>query len=667
MTRAQAKERIDKLIREINHHRYLYHVLDRQEISDAALDSLKNELAKLEQEWPDLLRADSPSQRIGGIALDKFKKVQHSTKILSLVDAFDAQDIKDWEERNEKILKEKVRGYYCELKLDGLTVVLTYQKNIFIQGATRGDGATGEEVTNNLRTIESIPLTLNNIAGLKLPNVIEVRGEAVMTKNIFDKINKDQEKKGLTPYANPRNIAAGSIRQLDPKIMASRQLQFFAFELISDLGQKTHQESHEILKKLGFKTSPYNEFCQNIEAVGRYLTKWQEKRKKLDFMTDGSVIVVNQLAQEKSLWHIGKAERWMLAYKFPAEQVTTRVLDIEVQVGRTGALTPVAILQPIAVAGSIVSRATLHNQDEIERKDVRIGDTVILQKAGDVIPEIVQVLPKLRTGREKKFVFPKKCPVCHSPVYKKEGEVAFYCTNKKCFAKNVEGLIHFVSKKGFNIEGLGNSIVKLLAERNLLLTGADIFELRDGDLRGLPGFADKKINNLLQSIAKSKKVPLANFIYALGIRHVGEETAISLAQHFNDIDKLSQAKQEELEDLPDIGPEMAKSLVEWFADQPNKKLLQHLWSLGLVLENVEKSQGHLAGQTFLFTGTISMARDEAEALVRQNGGKILSSVSRNLDYLVAGSEAGYKLKKAKEFKNIKIINEQEFIKLIKNK
>ncbi len=667
MTKAQTRERIDKLIKEINHHRYLYHVLDRQEISDAALDSLKNELAKLEQEWPDLLRADSPSQRLGGVALDKFKKVQHSTKILSLVDAFDNQDIRDWEERNEKILKEKIRGYYCELKLDGLTVVLTYQKNIFVQGATRGDGTIGEDVTNNLRTIESIPLTLNEVPGVKLPNVIEVRGEAVMTKNIFDKINKDQEKKGLTPYANPRNIAAGSIRQLDSKIMASRQLQFFAFELISDLGQKTHQESHEILKKLGFKTSPYNEFCQDIRVVSKYLAKWQEKRKKLDFMTDGSVIVVNQLAQEKSLGHIGKAERWMLAYKFPAEQVTTKVLDIEVQVGRTGALTPVAILQPVAVAGSIVSRATLHNQDEIERKDVRIGDTVILQKAGDVIPEIVQVLPKLRTGREKKFIFPKKCPVCHSPVYKKEGEVAFYCTNKKCFAKNVEGLIHFVSKKGFNIEGLGDSIVKLLAEHNLLLTGADIFELCDGDLRGLPGFADKKINNLLQAIAKSKKVPLANFIYALGIRHVGEETAISLAQHFSDIDKLSRVTQEELEELPDIGPEMAKSLVEWFADQQNKKLLQHLWSLGVNIKNVEKNQGHLAGQTFLFTGTISMARDEAEALVRQNGGKILSSVSQNLDYLVAGSEAGSKLKKAKEFKNIKIINEQEFIKLIKNK
>lgn len=665
MTKAEAKARIDKLIKEVNHHRHLYHVLDSQEISDSALDSLKNELARLEQEWPDLLRADSPSQRVGGQALAKFKKVQHSTKILSLVDAFDFQDIKDWEERNVRILKEKIKAYYCELKLDGLTLVLTYKKNIFVQGATRGDGQIGEEVTNNLRTIESIPLQLNNLSGVKLPEVIEVRGEAVMAKNIFAKINKEQAKKGESLYANPRNIAAGSIRQLDPRVTASRQLEFFAFELISDLGQKTHEESHEILKKLGFKTSPYNELCGDIVDVGKYLAKWQEKRKKLDFMTDGSVIVVNQLAQEKKLGHIGKAERWMLAYKFPAEQVTTKLLDIEVQVGRTGALTPVAILEPVTVAGSVVSRATLHNQDEINRKDVRIGDTVILQKAGDVIPEIVQVLTKLRSGKEKKFIFPKNCPVCHSPVFQKSGEVAFYCTNKKCFAKNVEGLIHFVSKKGFNIEGFGNSIVRLLADKNLLLTGADIFELREGDLRGLPGFADKKINNLLQSIASSKQINLANFIYALGIRHVGEETAISLAQHFHDIKKMSQASQEELQDLPDIGPEVAKSLHEWLSDEQNKKLLEHLLSLGIIIKNSTSIKGVLSGQTFLFTGTMSIARDEAENMVRQNGGKILSSVSSNLNYLVVGENPGSKIAKAQNIKSIKVINDKEFLKLIK--
>lgn len=664
MTKAQAKDRIDKLIKEVNHHRYLYHVLDREEISDAALDSLKNELAKLEQEWPDLLRPDSPSQRVGGQALDKFKKVEHSTKILSLVDAFDFQDIKDWEERNEKILKTKTKAYYCELKLDGLTLVLTYKKNIFFQGATRGDGRVGEDVTNNLRTIESIPLQLRQLSDRKMPEIVEVRGEAVMSKAVFNQINKEQSKKGESLYANPRNIAAGSIRQLDPQVTASRSLEFFAFELITDLGQKTHEESHDLLKKLGFKTSPYNELCSDLGAVNKYLTKWQEKRKKLDFMTDGSVIVVNQLEQERVLGHIGKAERWMLAYKFPAEQVTTKLLDIEVQIGRTGALTPVAILEPVTVAGSVVSRATLHNQDEIRRKDVRIGDTVILQKAGDVIPEIVQVLPKLRTGQEKRFIFPKKCPVCHSPVSQKSGEVAFYCTNKKCFAKNVEGLIHFVSKKGFNIEGLGDSIVRLLADKNILATGADIFELKDGDLRGLPGFADKKINNLLQAIDKSKQINFANFIYALGIRHVGEETAISLAQHFPDIAQLSQASQEDLQALPDIGPEVAKSLSEWFDDEQNKKLIKHLLSLGVTIKNSISTRGFLSGQTFLFTGTMSIARDTLENMVRQNGGKILSSVSKNLNYLVVGDNPGSKLSKAQNIPSIKIINDHEFLKLI---
>lgn len=664
MTKAEAKLRIDKLVQEVNHHRYLYHVLDSQEISDAALDSLKNELAKLEQEWPDLIRSDSPSQRVGGQPLSKFKKIQHSTKILSLVDAFDNQDIRDWEDRNEKILKEKIKGYYCELKLDGLTVVLTYKKGIFVQGATRGDGSIGEDVTNNLKTIESIPLALHQVAGLKLPETVEVRGEVVMEKFIFEKINKDQEKRGLPPYANPRNIAAGSIRQLDPKVTASRKLQCVAFELITDLGQKTHQQSHDLLKKLGFKTSPYNEYCPRVEVVDKYLAKWQEKRKKLSFMTDGSVIVVNDIAQEKKLGHIGKAERWMLAYKFPAEQVTTKVLGIEVQVGRTGALTPVAILQPVPVAGSVVSRATLHNQDEIVRKDVRIGDTVILQKAGDIIPEIVQVLPKLRTGQEKRFKFPSKCPVCHSAVYQKEGEVAFYCTNKKCFAKNVEALIHFVSKKGFNIEGLGDNIIKLLADRNLISTSADIFQLKDGDLRDLPGFADKKINNLLVAINNSKKVSLANFIFALGIRHVGEETSIFLAQHFGTFEKLSRASQEDLEAIYDIGPELAKSIVEWFNDEQNKKLLAQLWQAGVQVKSAAKTSGVLGGKTFLFTGSLNLGRDEAEELVRKNGAKILSNVSKNLDYLVLGENPGSKLAKAQAIKSIKIIDEKEFLKLI---
>ncbi|MBT7228415.1 NAD-dependent DNA ligase LigA, partial [Candidatus Parcubacteria bacterium] len=426
MTKIEAKKRITKLIEEIKHHNYLYHILDKQEISDGALDSLKNELADLERQFPEFLRGDSPTQRVSGKALDKFVKVKHSTGILSLADAFDIEDIKDWQERNEKILKQKIKGYFTELKLDGLTVVLTYKDGIFWRGATRGDGKIGEDVTNNLKTIESIPLSLRPIANKKLPKIIEVRGEVVMHKDVFTKINKIQQKKGLAAFANPRNVAAGSIRQLDPKIVASRKLDCFAFELITDLGQKTHQQVHQYLAELGFKINPNNQPCKNIDEVHKYLDKWVEKRKKLPYETDGAVIVVDDMTQEKTLGHIGKAERWMLAFKFPAEQVTTQVLDIEVQVGRTGALTPVAILKPVSVAGSTVSRATLHNQDEIDRLDVRINDTVIIQKAGDVIPDIVEVLKKLRTGKEKKYIFPKNCPACDSSVSKKEGEVAYY-------------------------------------------------------------------------------------------------------------------------------------------------------------------------------------------------------------------------------------------------
>lgn len=663
MDKATAKIRIDKLTKEINHHRYLYHVLDTQEISDAALDSLKNELAKLEAQFPDLIQADSPTQRVGGRPLDKFDKVRHSTKILSLVDAFNNQDILDWQERNEKILKQTIKNYYTELKLDGLTVVLTYKNGIFWRGATRGDGEIGEDVTNNLRTIGSIPLSLRDIQNKKLPEIVEVRGEVVMNKSVFAEINKEQARRGLPLFANPRNVAAGSVRQLDPKVTASRNLDCIVFELITDLGQTSHQESHELLARLGFKTSPYNEFCSNIGAVIKYLAKWVEARKKLPYQTDGSVIVVNDVRQEKALGHIGKAERWMLAYKFPAEQVTTKVMDIEVQVGRTGALTPVAILEPVVVAGSTVSRATLHNQDEIERLDVRIGDTVIIQKAGDVIPDIVSVLKKLRDVSVKKFVFPKKCPACKGPVSKKTGEVAYYCTNRKCYAQNIEGLIHFVSKKGFNIVGLGDRIVAQLVDKGLVISPVDIFRLKSGDLEPLSGFARTKIDKLLQAINKAKNIDFSNFIYALGIRHVGEETAVFLADNFSNWKQLAQAKQTDLENLPDIGPEVAKSIVEWFKFEG--KMIEELLSLGVKIRNDASHGAKLSGQTFLFTGTISLGRDEAKRLVRQSGGKIIASVGPSLNYLVVGDNPGSKLAKAESLGSIKVINEEEFLKLIK--
>lgn len=663
MTESEAKKRIDKLTTEVNYHRYLYHVLDKPEISDGALDSLKRELEQLEKQFPKLKREDSPSHRVSGQPLDKFVKVKHSQKVLSLADAFSRLDIEDWRERNEKILEEKINGYYAELKLDGLTVVLTYQDGIFWRGATRGDGTVGEDVTNNLKTIESIPLSLRVPSGMKLPKIVEVRGEVVMSTAVFDRLNKQQVKINQPVFANPRNAAAGSIRQLDPKIAKNRQLDCLAFELISDLGQTSHQEVHRLLNELGFKTYIGSRLCNNLDQVEDFLSHWVDRRKKLPYNTDGAVIVVNDIVQEKKLGHIGKAERWMLAYKFPAEQVTTKVLDIEIQVGRTGALTPVAILEPVAVAGTTVSRATLHNQDEINRLDVRIGDTVIIQKAGDIIPDIVEVLKKLRIGSEKKFIFPKKCPICESLVVRQDKEVAYYCSNKKCYGQNIETVIHAVSKKGFNIEGLGDSIVKQLIDQGLVASSVDVFSLKIGDLEPLEGFANKKSQKLIEAINKAKDVNLANFIYALGIRHVGEETAIILAEHYGSLAKFRRADLDNLLAIYDIGPEMAQSIVSWLKD--NQKLLDNFLSSGVKVKNSEVKSQALSGKTFLFTGSLSIDRDEAKELVRRQGAKVVSSVSSQLDYLVLGDNPGSKLDKAKKYKNIKIIEENEFFKLIK--
>lgn len=662
MNKTEARQRIAKLSEEINHHRYLYHVLDKQEISDGALDSLKRELSELEQRFPDLILLDSPTQRVSGQPLDKFIKVRHSTRILSLADAFNRQDIDDWRERNEKLLAEKIKNYFIELKLDGLTVVLTYKKGLLWRGATRGDGVIGEEVTNNLKTIESIPLSLNKISNYKLPDIVEIRGEVVMHKDVFAKLNKQQKKNNLPLFANPRNVAAGSIRQLDPRVAASRQLDCLVFELLTDVGQKTHEESHKILNQLGFKTALHSQACRDVAEVAKFLQKWVNRRQQLPYQTDGAVIVVNDIVQEKKLGHIGKAERWMLAYKFPAEQVTTKVLDIEVQVGRTGALTPVAILEPVAVAGTTVSRATLHNQDEIERLDVRIGDTVIIQKAGDIIPDIIQVLPKLRTGREKKFVFPRQCPACGHRVTKQADEVAHYCSNKKCYAQNIEALIHFVSKQAFNIEGLGDKIVAQLVDQGLVVSPVDIFRLKTGDLKPLEGFAEQRPIKLLEAIDRAKQIDLAHFIYALGIRHVGEETSVILANHFGNISQLNRAEFDSLQNIPDIGPEVAGSIVDWLSS--HQDLLQDLLAVGIKINPVKHSGDKLAGQTFLFTGSLSIDRDQAKELVRQAGGRVVSSVSNQLNYLVAGDQPGSKLAKARQWSSIKIIDETKFLKLI---
>lgn len=648
-TKTEARERLAKLRKEIEHHRYLYHVEDRQEISDAALDSLKRELTQIERDFPDLITPDSPSQRVAGTVLAGFKKVTHTKPVLSLEDAFTAGDLADWQTRNGKILTTQLKGYYCELKFDGLSVVVTYENGILARGATRGDGRVGEDITQNLKTVESIPLRLD-LSSLKgAPRIIEVRGEIVMTKKHFDALNKDQERRHLPLFANPRNVAAGSIRQLDTKITASRKLDCFIFELMTDCGQRTHEEAHAIAAKLGFKTSRYTEFAKDLAEVGRYLAKWESRRKTLPYNTDGAVIVMNDIAQERRLGFVGKTERWMIAYKFPAEQATTRVEDIIIQVGRTGALTPVAVLTPVLLAGTTVSRATLHNADEIKRLDVRVGDTVILQKAGDIIPDVVSVLKNLRPKNATAFAFPAKCPICGSKVMRPEGEVAHYCSNKQCFAQEMEGIIHFVSKKGFDIDGLGEKIVEQLMQAGLVRDAADMFALTNDDVLPLEGFAQKSAENLVRAVDAAKRPALAKFIYALGIRHVGEETARSLAQAFRTFKKISEASFEQLEAVPDIGGVVAKSIVTWFNDKRSKKVLEKLSKAGVVVQSLQSHGGSksLTGKTFVLTGTLSEPREVIAEKIRDAGGSVSSSVSKLTDYVVAGDDPGSKLTKAR--------------------
>jgi DNA ligase (NAD+) len=541
MNKQEAKKRIEKLRREINHHRYLYHVLDKIEISDAALDSLKNELEKLEQQYPDLITSDSPTQRVGGKALEKFRKVEHFLPMVSLHDAFSEEEMRDWEERIQKLVPGKKLDYYAELKMDGLAVSLIYENGIFVRGATRGDGKIGEDVTNNLKTIEAIPLKLElkTISNKPLAiSRIEVRGEVIMTKKVFEELNKKYKKEGKPLLANPRNAAAGSVRQLNPEITAERKLDCYIYGLASDSGQKTHEQEHLIAKNLGFKTIKFNKYCRNLGEVVEFHNYWVKHKENLPYYCDGVVVTVNNLFLHEKLGVVGKGPRYIMAYKFAGEEATTIVEDIVVQVGRTGALTPVAHLKPVPVGGVTISRATLHNENEIERLGLKIGDTVIVRRAGEVIPDIVKVLPKLRTGKEKNFHVPKKCPICESDVERREisdkkgVSAAYYCVNKNCFAQNRRRLAHFASKGAMDIVGLGPKIIDLLIKEGLASSPADFYELKEGDLVPLERFAEKSAANLIEAIDKSKKISLAKFIYALGILHVGEETADLLAKEF---------------------------------------------------------------------------------------------------------------------------------------
>ncbi|MFA6909295.1 MAG: NAD-dependent DNA ligase LigA [Patescibacteria group bacterium] len=675
MTKREATERISKLRDEINRHRYLYHVKDTQEISDAALDSLKHELDLLEQQFPELITPDSPTQRVGGEALDEFKKVVHRTPMLSLNDVFEPSEVEQWETRIRKLLPADASvEYFGEVKMDGLAIALLYRDGVLYRAATRGDGRIGEDVTQNVRTIESVPLRLEDQSGdAKLKQwvtkarsgEIEVRGEVYMPKKVFEAINKEQEKKSLPPFANPRNASAGSVRQLDPRITASRKLSFMAYDLVTDLGQTTHQETHAILTALGFNAGTHNERLVSRADIESYHERIGKIRASLPYWTDGIVITVNSIGQFRGLGVVGKAPRGAIAYKYPAEQATTIVEDIQVQIGRTGALTPVAHLKPVQVAGTTVSRATLHNIDEIRRLDVRIGDTVIVEKAGEIIPDIVQVLVKLRTGKEKKFHMPAKCPVCGSPTARKDGEVAYYCTNPQCYAVQHEGLRHFVSKTGFDIDGLGEKIVEQLFKADLVKSPADLFTLTIKDLEPLERFAEKSAANLVSAIQKAKRVSLARFIYALGIRHVGEETANDLARHFGDIQKLEHTSIEELHAIRDIGGVVAQSISAYFGDKKNIDLVNALIKNGVEIHRPEKIQATpLTGKKIVVTGTLAgMSRDEAKAQVRKAGGDWVSSVSTQTDFVVVGENPGSKADKAKKL-GVNIISEKEFLELL---
>ena len=669
LTKEEVRARVKKLRAEIEHHRYLYHVLDKVEISDAALDSLKHELAELERQYPELITPDSPTQRIGGVPLKQFHKVKHTVPQWSFNDAFSAEEIRAFDARVRKFLgldAKKDVAYTAELKIDGLHVVLTYEAGRFVLGATRGDGVTGEDVTMNLRTIESIPLVLQE------PVDVVVEGEVYMARSVLEKLNRERKKRGEPLLANPRNAAAGAIRQLDPKIASERRLNTFIYDLSAgDNLPATQSEELERLRSLGFRVSKHYRRCANIDEVISYWETWQKKKDKEDYWIDGVVLKLDRRDWQERLGYTGKAPRWAIAFKFPAEQATTVVEDIVVQVGRTGVLTPVAHLRPVTVMGTTVSRATLHNEDEIKRLGLKIGDTVILEKAGDVIPDIVQVLPKLRGGREKEFVMPKRCPVCGSPVEKRAGgtgaTVGAYCTNKKnCYAQNLERNIHFAARSALDINGLGDKIVEKLMQAGLVQDPADFFALKKEDLLQLEGFADLAADNLLKAIAARKRANMARFINGLGITHVGEETSLALAEHFGSLQKLSRAQEEDLMSVADIGPVVARSIFEWFRDKAHQKLLKKFEDNGVVVlpYHAAASKGPLSGKTFILTGTLeTMSREEAKARIRALGGKTSESVSKETSYVVAGKEPGSKYDKAKKF-GIQILDEADLLKMI---
>jgi len=665
-----AQKRIEKLVREIGDLRYQYHVLDNPSVTDDVYDSLTKELKALIKEYPEYSEMAEILDRVGGKPLPKFEKVTHKTRMLSLNDAFSKEDVLDWEKRIKKLLPANLHiNYFCELKMDGLAVSLVYENGKFVRGATRGDGFIGEDVTENLKTIDMIPLTLQS----PYPEYLEVRGEVLMSKKVWKKLNEIQLKEGKTLFANTRNSAAGSLRQLDPKLARARNLDFYAYDIAGIESKnfkipESHSDKHALMRKFGFTLDPHEKKAKNLDEVFKFIFEIEKIREKYEYGTDGVVVSVDDISTENRLGVVGKAPRWAIAFKYPAEKATTIVTDITVNVGRTGVLTPLAHFRPTPVAGSTVSKATLHNMDQIERLGIKIGDTVVIQKAGDVIPEVVEVLIKLRSGKEKKFSMPTKCPVCGTSVEKKEGgsdkTVGYYCTNRICPAKNRRYMQHFVGV--LEIYEVGPKILDRLQEEGLITDAADLFTLEESDLSGLERFGEKSAQNIISSIESRKKVPLWRFIYALGIINVGEETAKDIANHFGTLEKIMSATVDEINSIENIGPIVSKSVHDFFRDKQNEKFIDKLLRNGVKPENAPKQKkGKFTGLTFVITGTLdSMSREEAKEKINSLGGKVSGSVSKNTSYVLAGENPGSKYDNAEKL-GVKILNEGEFQKLLR--
>ncbi|MBN2096202.1 NAD-dependent DNA ligase LigA [Candidatus Peregrinibacteria bacterium] len=700
MDKTEAHQRIEKLKAWLKKWNYGYFVLDKNDVSEAARDQIKKELTELEKEFPEFITPDSPTQRVGSALSGKFAKIRHITPKQSLSDVFSEEEFRDWEERILKLVPGETLDYVSEVKLDGLNISVIYQKGRFHKAITRGDGVYGEDVTHSVKTIKSVPLELNEVGYVKLDDypVIEVGGEVLMTKKSLEDINAE----GGQQFANPRNAAAGTVRQLDPAVSAKRNLEMFFYSL--NLTEKSklpapnsQQDILKLLNDLGLRTEPHTAHHTSLKSILSEYQKWEKKKDSLPYIIDGLVVKVNSLRHQKLMGSTAKSPRWAVAFKFPAEQSTTKILDIEISVGRTGAMTPVAILEPTQVAGTTVSRATLHNEDEIERKDVRVGDTVIIQKAGDIIPEVVQVIKDLRTGKEKKFRLPKECPVCGGKIIRPEGEVVSRCSNKNCGAQHQQQLELFVSRSAFDIDGLGEKVIEQLIDAKLAEDPADLFTLKYEDLMQLELFKDKKTQNLLDAIEKAKLVPLPRFLFALGIRYVGAETAELLANHLHLkthsvtiteeqkrdqmtlfaepaaskkadvaeistlIEEMKKMSPEELNAIDGIGDKVAESIHEWFRDEKSLRLLKKLEGVGvkLLMEEQAKKSDKLKSLTFVITGTLpTLSRDDAKALIKQHGGHVTSSVSKNTDYVLAGTEPGSKYDTAEKL-GVKIIGEEE--------